>query len=94
MLFRSDDLGKTLRSQVGTMFGSKAKGARYLEITEGYVTELGLDKNNEIIGYKYVNLGKLMKGIKAGDAAKAVEDATGIYGRYNDAVKFIDPRVE
>ncbi len=89
-----DDLGKTLRSQVGTMFGTKAKGARYLELAEGYVTELGLDKDNEIIGYKYVNLGKLMKGIKAGDAAKAVQEATGIYGRYNDAVKYIDPRVE
>ena len=89
-----DDLGKTLRSQVGTMFGTKAKGARYLELAEGYVTELGLDKDNEIIGYKYVNLGKLMKGIKAGDAAKAVEEATGIYGRYNDAVKYIDPRKE
>jgi NifU-like protein involved in Fe-S cluster formation len=89
-----DDLGKTLRSQVGTMFGTRAKGARYLELAEGYVTELALDKDNEIIGYKYVNLGKLMKGVKAGDAAKAVEDSTGIYGRYNDAVKYIDPRKE
>ena len=89
-----DDLGKTLRSQIGTMFGTRAKGARYLECTEGYVTELALDGNNEIIGYKYVNLGKLMQGIKAGDAAKAVEGATGTYGRYNDAVKYIDPRKE
>ena len=89
-----DDLGRVLRSQVGTMFGTKAKGARYLESTEGYIIELGLDKDNEILGYKYVNLGKLMKGIKAGDAAKAVEEATGIYGRYNDAVKYIDPRKE
>jgi NifU-like protein involved in Fe-S cluster formation len=89
-----DDLGKTLRSQVGTMFGTREKGARYLECTEGYVTEIALDKDNEIIGYKYVNLGKLMKGVKAGDAAKAVEDATGTYGRYNDGVKYIDPRKE
>jgi NifU-like protein involved in Fe-S cluster formation len=89
-----DDLGKTLRSQVGTMFSTRTKGARYLELAEGYVTELALDEDDEIIGYKYVNLGKLMKGIKAGDAAKAVEDASGIYGRYNDAVKYIDPRAE
>jgi len=89
-----DDLGKTLRSQVGTMFGTRAKGARYLECTEGYITELALDKDNEIIGYKYVNLGKLMKGIKAGDPAKAIENATGIYGRYNHGAKYIDPRKE
>ncbi len=30
-----DDLGKGLRSQVGTMFGTKAKGARYLELARG-----------------------------------------------------------
>ncbi len=89
-----DDLGKTVRSQIGTMFGTRAKGSRYLECTEGYITELALDKDNEIIGYKYVNLGKLMQGVKAGDAAKAVEEATGTYGRYNDAVKYIDPRKE
>ena len=29
-----DDLGKGLRSQVGTMFGTKAKGARYLELAQ------------------------------------------------------------
>ena len=34
-----EDLGKGLRSQVGTMYGTKAKGARYLEMAEGYVLE-------------------------------------------------------
>ena len=33
-----EDLGKNLRSQVGTMFGTKEKGSRYLEMTEGYCT--------------------------------------------------------
>ncbi len=89
-----DDLGKTLRSQVGTMFSTRSKGVRYLELAEGYVTELALDEDDEVIGYKYINLGKLMKGIKAGDPVKAVEDASGIYGRYKDAVKYIDPRSE
>ena len=55
-----EDLGKGLRSQVGTMFGTRAKGPRYLEMAEGYVLAIGLDKNNEIIGYKFVNLGKMM----------------------------------
>ena len=90
-----DDLGKTVRSQVGTMFSTLEKGPRYLELAEGYVMELALDKDDEIIGYKYVNLGKLMKDIKTGvGAEKALEGATGIYGRYNDAVKYIDPRSE
>lgn len=61
-----DDLGKGLRSQVGTMFATLAKGPRYLEMAEGYVLKVGLDANNEIIGYQYVNLGKMMEAIKAG----------------------------
>ena len=40
-----DDLGKGLRSQVGTIFGTKLKGVRYLEMAEGYILSLGLDKN-------------------------------------------------
>ena len=36
------------------------KGPRYLELAEGYITEIGLDDNNEIIGYKFVNLGKMI----------------------------------
>ena len=61
-----EDLGKGLRSQVGTMFGTKAKGARYLEMSEGYVLQLALDKNKEIIGYKFVHLGKMMQAIRDG----------------------------
>ena len=40
-----EDLGKGMRSQVGTMFGTKAKGTRYLEMAEGYVTRMGLDED-------------------------------------------------
>ena len=39
-----EDLGKGMRSQVGTMFGTRAKGTRYLEMAEGYVTRMGLDE--------------------------------------------------
>ena len=39
-----EDLGKGLRSMVGTMYGTKAKGTRYLEMTEGYVLKMALDK--------------------------------------------------
>ncbi|MBD5384460.1 MAG: hypothetical protein HDR72_05630 [Ruminococcaceae bacterium] len=88
-----EDLGKGLRSQIGTMFGTLAKGPRYLEMTDGYVTDLALNEDNEIIGYKFVNFGKMMDFIKNGDDANtALEKAKGQYGRVNDAVKFIDPR--
>ena len=90
-----EDLGGTLRSQIGTMFGTTAKGPRYLEMTEGYVTRLALDDNDEIIGYEFVNLGKVMKAIRAGgDANEAVKSATGSYGRFSEAAKYIDPRAE
>ena len=88
-----EDLGKGLRSQIGTMYGTLAKGPRYLEMTDGYVTDLALNEDNEIIGYKFVNFGKMMDFIKNGDDANtALEKAKGQYGRVNDAVKFIDPR--
>ena len=88
-----EDLGKGLRSQIGTMFGTLAEGPRYLEMTDGYVTDLALNEDNEIIGYKFVNFGKMMDFIKAGDDANtALEKAKGQYGRVADAVKFIDPR--
>lgn len=53
-----EDLGKGSRSQVGTIYSTVAKGPRYLELAEGYVVEMGLDSDNQIIGYKYVNIGK------------------------------------
>ena len=53
------NLGKGLRSQVGTMYGTLKKGPRYLEMAEGYVTGIALDENDEIIGYQFVSLGKM-----------------------------------
>ncbi|MBN1777449.1 MAG: hypothetical protein JW811_04935 [Clostridiales bacterium] len=90
-----EDLGKGHRSQIGTMYGTLKKGPRYLEMAEGYVMELGLDKDREIIGYKYVHLGKMMEDIRKGVAPKeALEKNTGTYGRFKDAVETIDPRKE
>ncbi len=93
-----EDLGKGLRSQVGTMYGTALKGARYLEMAEGYVIALALDKNNEICGYKFVALGKMTDFIKKGlTPNEAYEKAIGTYGRYSyesGAVKHIDPRTD
>ena len=84
-----------MRSQVGTMFGTKAKGTRYLEMAEGYVTRMGLDEDGEVIGYEFIHLGKFTGMLKKGiDPKEAVEKATGSYGRFADAVKYIDPRQE
>ena len=89
------DLGKGLRSMVGTMYGTLEKGPRYLEMTEGYVTDVALDEDKQIIGYKFVNIGKMMENITKGmDANEALEAAAGQYGRVADAVKLIDPRHE
>ena len=90
-----EDLGKGLRSQVGTMYSTLQKGPRYLEMAEGYVLEIGLDEGGEIIGYKFVHLGKMMEAIRKGvTPAEAYEQNIKTYGRFDEAVKKIDPRKE
>ncbi len=90
-----EDLGKGLRSQVGTMFGTRAKGVRYLEMAEGYVLNIAVDENDEVVGYKFVHLGKMMEQIRKGvDPKEAYEKNIGTYGRYDGAAKYIDPRQE
>ena len=77
------------------MFGTKAKGTRYLEMAEGYCTRMALDEDDQVIGYEFVHLGKFMDMIKKGvDANEALAKAKGSYGRFAEAVKYIDPRQE
>ena len=93
-----EDLGKGLRSQVGTMYSTAQKGVRYLEMAEGYIKRLALDKNDEVIGYEFIRLGQFLEQIKKGaDANEALAKCTATYGRFTaeqGAVKFIDPRHE
>ena len=90
-----EDLGKGLRSQVGTMYGTLKKGPRYLEMAEGYVTGIALDADDEIIGYQFVSLGKMTDFIKKGMSPdEAYQKAMGHYGRFENAYKYIDPRKE
>ena len=90
-----EDLGKGLRSQCGTTYATLAKGPRYLELAEGYITKIAVDENDTIIGYKFVHLGKMMDMIKKGmDANVALENASGQYGRVDEAAKILDPREE
>ncbi|RJG48142.1 iron-sulfur cluster assembly scaffold protein [Motilimonas pumila] len=88
-----EDLGKGLRSQIGTSYGTKAKGVRYLELAEGYVTQLALDEDKEVIGYEYVQLGQMMTLINQGlDANQAMAQCKNTYGRFDEAESYIDPR--
>ena len=93
-----EDLGKGLVSQTGTLFATKAKGSRYLQLTEGYITKQYLDADNETCGYEFVHMGKFMDAIKKGvPAEEALKKVTGTYGRTTEeqgAIKFIDPRHE
>lgn len=90
-----EDLGKGLRSQVGTMFSTKSKGVRYMEMAEGYVTRMALDEDDEVIGYEFIRLGKMLEDIRHGTPAdEALKKNTGTYGRFDGAAKYIDPREE
>ncbi|MGN0172004.1 MAG: iron-sulfur cluster assembly scaffold protein [Acutalibacteraceae bacterium] len=90
-----EDLGKGLRSQVGTMFSTKAKGVRFLEMAEGYVIKIALDEEGEVIGYQFVRLGKMLEDIRHGmEPNEAYKKNIGQYGRFDGAAKYIDPREE
>lgn len=88
-----EDLGKGLRSQIGTMYGTVKKGPRYLEMAEGYIVAIGLDAGGEIIGYQFVNLGKMMEAIQKGiEPNEAYTKNIGTYGRFAEAAQVINPR--
>ena len=90
-----EDLGKGLRSQVGTMFSTEKKGVRYMEMAEGYVLKTALDENDEVIGYQFVKLGKMLEDIRHGvEPNEAYKNNIGQYGRFDGAAKYIDPREE
>ncbi len=90
-----EDLGANLRSEVGTAYATAAKGPRYLELAEGYVTRLALDAGDEIIGYEIVNLGRMMRLIDGGkDANEALAESKSTYGRFAEATRLVNPRKE
>ena len=58
---------------------TKQKGVRYLSLTEGYILKLGLDKNDEIIGYRFVHLGKMMEMVAKGTDANWHKNSQGVW---------------
>ena len=88
-----EDLGKGLCSQVGTIYATNAKGVRYMEMTEGYILSMGLDENDEVIGYKFLRVGKMLEDIRNGiNPNEAYKKNIGTYGRFEEAVNYVDPR--
>ena len=67
----------------------------YHKLFEGYITKVALDADDQIIGYRFVHLGRMMEMVAKGmNANEAMEKATGQYGRFDEAVRTIDPRHE
>lgn len=88
-----EDLGSGACSQVGTSYGTSDRGVRYLHTTEGHILRMGLDENSEVIGYEFVNVGKMMAAIARGEPTEqALASAKGTYGRFSEAVRTVDPR--
>lgn len=88
-----EELGHSACPQVGAVYGSRDKGPRYLHLNEGYVTRMGLDADNEVIGYELLNVGKMLARIKEGMMPEeAMERSMERVGRFGDAVDHIDPR--
>ena len=92
------------RTQSAFSEGGLAIGAGLEDLGKGLRSQTGtlygqyLDANNEVCGYEYVHLGKMMEAVKNGmDANEALKKFTGSYGRTTEeqgAVKAIDPRKE
>ena len=56
---------------------------------------MALDENDQVIGYEFVSLGKMTDLIKKGvEPNEAYKQSMGTYGRFAEAVKYIDPRHE
>ena len=64
-------------------------------MAEGYCTRMALDEDDQVIGYEFGPprqiYGHDQKGV---DANEALAKAKGSYGRFAEAVKYIDPRQE
>ena len=73
------------------MYSTKAKGVRYMEMAEGYVTSLALDENDEVIGYRFVKLGKMLEDIRRSVTQMKHMKNMRQYGRYDGAAKYNRP---
>lgn len=90
-----EDLGAGAWSQMGTTYSTLANGPRYLAVNGGYVTRMALDSTDEVIGYEYINVAKMLQAVSDGVGAEiAYTKAITTYGRFSEAAKYINPRKE
>ena len=91
-------IGKTILEALNTDLVCDAINTAMRELflqAEGYCSKIALNKDDEIVGYEFINFGKMMDFIKKGDEpAEAIKKATGHYGQWDTAAKYIDPRQE
>lgn len=91
----AEELGSTHHSRVGSIYANEKIGVRYYNTTEGYIVKLALDANDEIIGYQYVNLPRLLVNLRNGMTSQdALDKSSGTYGRFEDGVRFVDTMEE
>jgi len=87
-----EDLGKHKSSNFATVYGGE-NGPRYLNLAEGYITQLALDSNSEVIGYEYVDINYLIEKLRNGESpTQTLAECTKTYGRFTQGVKFLNPR--
>lgn len=88
-----DELATNKLSHVGTVISVENNIPKLLQTTEGYITSIALDENDEIIGYQYLKLGELLSDVEKRTFSK-IESYLDYYGRYSEGKRFINPRSE
>ena len=80
-----EDLGKGLRSPGGHHVWHQRQGRPLSGDGRGLCAQAGAwTKDDEVIGYQFVHLGKMMEAIKNGmDPKEAYEKNIGTYGRFD-----------
>ena len=90
------NLGARLLEEETECFAFLA-GHESFAAAEGAI-KIALDKDDQVCGYQFLSLGKMMDAIKKGMSPnEAYEKNIGTYGRFkaeDGAVKWIDPRKE
>lgn len=87
----SEELNKGQTSYVGTVISSKNNKIKILETADGYILDIALDENQHVIGYKYLNVGKMMQDFQMGMTID-FNNYIKTYARYSEGVNFINPR--
>ena len=99
--FEIQTIGRIRRMPEAKHYGSDLLDSCYLYTFDEKFTagvKMALDKDDQVCGYQFLSLGKMMDAIKKGMSPnEAYEKNIGTYGRFkaeDGAVKWIDPRTD